>query len=187
MIGKMTSSKGMIIWLWWGNWRKTVVASKSMVCFYFMNCIQFVIFTTCLKSLLYRFVTRGCFKSLSSTLSQVIYWSYDKSVINSMYDKINFIKFFLNKWLFCPTIYHRLVYNGSEDSLYVHHDILLESFPLCLEWMSYDPGASGKSGMFTSIFVILNKNYHIPRFYYRRILLFASAVAVSLSRTIHIS
>ena len=40
------------------------------------------------------------------------------------------------------------VYNEEEDSLYVHHDILLESFPLCLEWLSFDPALNGKSGKF---------------------------------------
>lgn len=31
------------------------------------------------------------------------------------------------------------VYNESEGSLYVHHDVMLPDFPLCLEWLSYDP------------------------------------------------
>ncbi|GJQ77266.1 hypothetical protein Trydic_g20691 [Trypoxylus dichotomus] len=32
------------------------------------------------------------------------------------------------------------VYNDSEGSLYVHHDFLLPSFPLCIEWLDHEPG-----------------------------------------------
>jgi periodic tryptophan protein 1 len=32
------------------------------------------------------------------------------------------------------------VFNESEQSLYVHHEILLPSPPLCIEWLSHDPG-----------------------------------------------
>lgn len=31
------------------------------------------------------------------------------------------------------------VYDESQENLYVHHDIMLPSFPLCLEWLDYPP------------------------------------------------
>ncbi len=31
------------------------------------------------------------------------------------------------------------IYDESEENLYVHHDILLPTFPLCLEWLDYRP------------------------------------------------
>ncbi|KAL0955075.1 hypothetical protein HGRIS_003992 [Hohenbuehelia grisea] len=33
------------------------------------------------------------------------------------------------------------LYDPSQDNLYVHHDIMLPSFPLCLEWLDFAPPA----------------------------------------------
>ncbi|EDQ92806.1 uncharacterized protein MONBRDRAFT_13313 [Monosiga brevicollis MX1] len=38
------------------------------------------------------------------------------------------------------------LYNEEEDSFFVHHDILLDSFPLALTWVGYDPGAEDHKG-----------------------------------------
>ena len=38
------------------------------------------------------------------------------------------------------------VFEEEEDNLYVHHDIMLPSFPLCIEWMDFnlkDPSTPG--------------------------------------------
>ena len=42
------------------------------------------------------------------------------------------------------------VYNDNEDGMYVHHDLLLPSPPMALEWMSYDPGEDTK-GSFVAV------------------------------------
>jgi len=39
------------------------------------------------------------------------------------------------------------VYNDVEDALYVHHDILLPSFPLALEWLSFDPESETRGSL----------------------------------------
>ncbi|KAG0691754.1 hypothetical protein DFH29DRAFT_1010269 [Suillus ampliporus] len=31
------------------------------------------------------------------------------------------------------------VYDESQDNLYIHHDIMLPNFPLCLEWLNFPP------------------------------------------------
>ncbi|KAJ2959691.1 hypothetical protein NQZ79_g4861 [Umbelopsis isabellina] len=39
------------------------------------------------------------------------------------------------------------IYEESEDNLYVHHDLLLPAFPLCLDWLDYNLGRkSGQPG-----------------------------------------
>ena len=38
------------------------------------------------------------------------------------------------------------VYDESQENLYVHHDLMLPNFPLCLEWLDYPPIASSKNG-----------------------------------------
>jgi len=39
------------------------------------------------------------------------------------------------------------VYNDEEDTLFVHHDILLPSFPLAFEWLSFDPDSETKGNL----------------------------------------
>lgn len=34
------------------------------------------------------------------------------------------------------------VYEDGEDNVYVHHDVMVPSFPLCLEWLDFKPGQS---------------------------------------------
>ena len=40
------------------------------------------------------------------------------------------------------------VYNEDEGSLYIHHDIMLESVPLAIEWLSYDVASENQSGKY---------------------------------------
>lgn len=39
------------------------------------------------------------------------------------------------------------VFNQEEEALYTHHDFLLPSFPLCIEWMNHDAGSDRAGNM----------------------------------------
>ncbi|THG93808.1 hypothetical protein EW145_g8274, partial [Phellinidium pouzarii] len=36
------------------------------------------------------------------------------------------------------------IYDESQENLYVHHDIMLPAFPLCLEWLDFPPCSSAR-------------------------------------------
>ncbi len=53
------------------------------------------------------------------------------------------------------------IFEEDKSNLYIHHEIILASFPLCLEWMPFVPGTSEKGnfiavGTFMPIIEIWN-------------------------------
>ena len=43
------------------------------------------------------------------------------------------------------------IYDEPNESLHVHHDLMLPSFPLCVEWLDFDSSSSSSSGNYVAV------------------------------------
>lgn len=43
------------------------------------------------------------------------------------------------------------IYDEAEENLYVHHDLMLPAFPLCVEWLDFDPSSSSTPGNYVAV------------------------------------
>lgn len=56
------------------------------------------------------------------------------------------------------------VYDESSENLYVHHDLMLPNFPLCLEWLDFPPGSAPPSATVHNDEMETDENIPPPRF-----------------------
>lgn len=50
------------------------------------------------------------------------------------------------------------MFSDEDNHIYCHHEILLTSFPLALEWMDFDPGEPDKKGdysLFHTLYILV--------------------------------
>lgn len=84
------------------------------------------------RSLHYPFINQPSFKEDDDERDELeIYPTDNLLVVAKTEDEISQIEIY--------------VYDESQENLYVHHDLMLPSFPLCLEWLDFPPAASSSS------------------------------------------